>query len=85
MSEKLILGSYIVRVYRTDSDDPKRVVGLVEALDGAGAREPFDGIEELAAALNGMANRDAEIREGYNKMGGIPVSGMSRRAPAKKQ
>jgi hypothetical protein len=50
--------SFIVRIYRIDTEDPRKLTGLVEALDGSGERTPFTDIDELAAVLNrGMGKR----------------------------
>ncbi len=52
MSEQSTLQSFIVRIYRVETDDRRKISGLVEPLDGSGRREPFTDIEELGAALN---------------------------------
>jgi hypothetical protein len=54
MTELTTADSYIVRIYRIDTEDPKKLTGLVEAMDGSGERTPFTDIEELAAVLNGL-------------------------------
>ncbi|MBI5591016.1 MAG: hypothetical protein HY881_11095 [Deltaproteobacteria bacterium] len=58
MTELLTADSFIVRIYRMDTEDPKKLTGLVEALDGSGKRVPFTDIDELAAALNQDAGRE---------------------------
>ena len=47
--------SFIIRIYRVDTQDPHRVNGLVEAMDGSGERESFDSIDELGGILNRRA------------------------------
>ncbi|MBI5594025.1 MAG: hypothetical protein HY881_26555 [Deltaproteobacteria bacterium] len=58
MTELLTADSFIVRIYRMDTEDPKKLTRLVEALDGSGKRVPFTDIDELAAALNQGAGRE---------------------------
>jgi hypothetical protein len=48
--------SFIIRIYRIDTEAPHKLTGLVEALDGSGERTPFTDIDELAAALNRVVN-----------------------------
>jgi hypothetical protein len=55
--------SYIVCIYRTDPDDPKKLTGLVEALDGSGERTSFTDANELAAVLSSRAGK----RDGRRK------------------
>jgi len=52
MTELSTADSFIVRIYRIDTEDPKKLTGLVEALDGSGERTPFTDVEELAAVLS---------------------------------
>jgi hypothetical protein len=51
MTQKSLSDSFIVRIYRVDTDHPCKITGLVEALDGTGTQEPFEGIDELADVL----------------------------------
>ncbi|ABQ25323.1 hypothetical protein [Geotalea uraniireducens] len=51
MTELSTANSFIVRVYRIDTEDPANITGLVEMLDGSGERVPFTDINELAAVL----------------------------------
>lgn len=51
MPELSTANSFIVRVYRIDTEDPANITGLVEMLDGSGERVPFTDINELAAVL----------------------------------
>jgi hypothetical protein len=52
MTERTVSDSFIVRIYRFDTEDGRRITGLVEATDGTGERAPFTDIDELAAILN---------------------------------
>jgi len=59
--------SFIVRIYRIDTEDPRNLTGLVETLDGSGERTPFTDIIELAAVLNrgvGKRNKQDKKRAG---------------------
>lgn len=57
MTKLSTVDSFIVRIYRIDTEDQKKLAGLIEAMDGSGARTPFTDIDELAAVLNDLANR----------------------------
>jgi hypothetical protein len=59
MTERTVSDSFIVRIYRFDTEDRRRITGLVEATDGTGERSPFTDIDELAAILNRFVNRSA--------------------------
>jgi hypothetical protein len=63
MAELTTANSFIVRIYRVDTEDQRKLTGLVEALDGSGERTPFTDIDELALVLN----RDAGKRSGRRK------------------
>jgi hypothetical protein len=52
MNKQSLSNSFIVRVYRVDTDNPGNITGIVEALDGSGTQEPFTGADELAAILS---------------------------------
>ena len=52
MTELSTAESFIVRIYRIDTEDPKKLTGLVESMDGSGERKPFTNLDELAALLN---------------------------------
>lgn len=52
MSQKATSDSYLVRIYRIDSDDPQQLAGQLEALDGRSVCTPFTSLAELAALLN---------------------------------
>ena len=60
MTELTTANSFIVRVYRIDPEDRKRLTGLVEALDGSGERTPFTDIDELAAVLGRSVGKRAD-------------------------
>jgi hypothetical protein len=55
MTELSTANSFIVRIYRVDTDDPRKLTGLVEAMDGSGERAPFNHIDELALLLSGWS------------------------------
>lgn len=57
MTEHATLESFIVRIYRVDSEDPGRIAGLVEAIDSSGKRESFADIGELGAILSRKSMR----------------------------
>jgi hypothetical protein len=54
MGERLVSESFIVRVYRADTEDSKKINGLVESLDNSVARYAFANIDELAVILNSL-------------------------------
>jgi hypothetical protein len=62
MTELSTAESFIVRIYRIDTEDRKKLTGLVEAMDGSGERTPFNDIEELAAVLSCLANGQRKER-----------------------
>jgi hypothetical protein len=64
MTERTTRHSFIVRVYRIDTKDCRKLTGLVEAMDGSGERAPFIDIDELAALLS----RGAGKRTGRKKI-----------------
>jgi hypothetical protein len=55
MEEHLTARSFIVRVYRVDTEDTRKITGLVEALDGSGWQAPFRDAGELAGLLQSGA------------------------------
>jgi len=57
MTELTTANSFIVRIYRIDTEDQRKLTGLVEALDGSGERTPFTDIDELAALLSRGAGK----------------------------
>jgi hypothetical protein len=63
------LKRFIVRIYRTNTKDDRRITGLVEAMDGSGEREAFAGIDELGAILNRRAGKQRKRRKKSVKSG----------------
>lgn len=57
MTERPTIDSFVVRIYRIDTNDPGKITGLVEALDGSENREPFAGLDELGELLNRRAGK----------------------------
>jgi len=57
MAEFTTADSFIVRVYRVDTEDHLKISGLVETMDGSGERVPFTGVDDLAAILNHSVRR----------------------------
>jgi hypothetical protein len=55
MEENLTARSFIVRIYRADTEDTGKITGLVEALDGSGSQAPFRDAGELAGLLQSGA------------------------------
>jgi hypothetical protein len=51
MTEHATRQSFIVRIYRYDPEDCRRVTGNVEAVDGSGAATPFTSTDELCQAM----------------------------------
>jgi hypothetical protein len=62
MTEHSIADSFIVRLYRFDTDDQRKLAGLVEAMDGSGERQPFTDIEELTGILNSFVRKQRKGR-----------------------
>ncbi len=62
MSERSVSDSFILRIYRYDPSDPRKLTGLVETTDGSGERVPFTDIDELAVILNRCAGRQRKGR-----------------------
>ena len=52
MGEYSTSDSFIIRIYRIDTDDRWKITGLVEAMDGSGIREPFADLDDLGVVLN---------------------------------
>jgi hypothetical protein len=52
MTKLSVSDSFIVRIYRIDTDKPNKLTGLIEMMDGTGERVPFTDLNELAAILN---------------------------------
>lgn len=54
----LATASYIVRIYRADKSDVRRITGIVEPLDGSGLRTKFCDSDELASLLAQVTSPD---------------------------
>jgi hypothetical protein len=52
MEQNLTAQSFIVRIYRVDTEDNRKITGLVEVMDGSGRKKPFRDADELAGLLN---------------------------------
>lgn len=71
MEKSLTAQSFIVRVYRVDTEDRRKIAGQVEALDGSGQKKPFRDADELAGLLNkhpalsGKRVRKAKVKEDH--------------------
>ena len=65
MTELSTAHSFVVRIYRIDTEDTRNITGLVEAMDGSGECMPFVNADELVALLNRMTfPRKARRRAG---------------------
>jgi hypothetical protein len=62
MTELSTSDSFIVRIYRFDTEDQRKLTGLVETMDGSGERQPFTDIDELAGVLTGLLGRHRKGR-----------------------
>jgi hypothetical protein len=69
MTEHSTSDSFIVRIYRFDTEDQRRLTGLVETMDGAGERLPFTDMDELAAILNRCVGKPRKRRKKSNASG----------------
>jgi hypothetical protein len=63
MPQRPALESFIVRIYKVDAKDRRKIQGLVEAMDGSGRHESFAGIDELGFVLNLACLRTGEEEE----------------------
>ena len=62
MAEQTIMDSFVVRVYRYDTDDSRRLAGMIEATDGSGFAASFKDTDELVAVLWTLVNRHRKDR-----------------------
>ena len=62
MTEQAIMDSFVVRVYRCDTDDRRKVAGMVEATDGSGFAASFKDTDELIAVLGCLVGRHRKGR-----------------------
>jgi hypothetical protein len=74
MEQNVTARSFIVRLYRVDTEDSRKITGLVEALDGSGRPVPFRDADELAGFLNNCPaasrKRMGKQRKGTDLRGG---------------
>jgi len=64
MTELSTRDSFIVRVYRFDTEDKSKVTGQIEAIDGSGANVSFKDMDELGAILSRfVARREKKAEE----------------------
>jgi hypothetical protein len=71
MTERPTLESFIVRIYRIDTEDPRKIAGLAEATDGSGKRESFTDLEELGAILGRRGRGTRKGRKKRPRSGGL--------------
>ena len=64
MAKRSTRDSFILRVYRYDPEDKRRVTGLVEVTDGSGVTAPFMDTGELGAILNRLLGSRKKSRRG---------------------
>lgn len=63
MTERSTASSFVVRIYRYDTEDPKKLTGQVEKLDGSDERHPFTSMDELATAFRCGVEQPARKRK----------------------
>jgi hypothetical protein len=56
MAELSTTASFIVRIYRFDTNDTKNIVGMIEPIDGRGLTEAFTNIDELGKVIKDLIN-----------------------------
>ena len=59
-----IVESYVVRIYRSEKDKPRILVGVVEEV-GAQGKKAFTNLDELWEILNPKKKARARIQKGY--------------------
>lgn len=64
MTEHSATDTFIVRIYRFDTEDRRKLTGLVESMDGSGERIPFTDMDELAAILNRLVGPRKRRKKG---------------------
>jgi hypothetical protein len=67
MTELSTLDSFIVRIYRINTNDISKITGIIEALDGSGKRESFADLDELGMILTRFAGNSGKGRKKRNK------------------
>lgn len=70
MVEFSTIDSFIVRVYRHDTKDSKKIAGMLETTDGSGVRKPFKDMDEICAILDGLVNRNRKGRKRIKTISG---------------
>jgi hypothetical protein len=70
MEKNITARSFISRVYRADTEDRRKITGLIETLDSAGKPQPFRDIEELTRLLNRGSGKGGKRR----KKGTVPFN-----------
>lgn len=63
MSKRLTSESFIIRVYRVDTENSHLINGLVQTMEGAGPGESFADIDELGEILNNLLNQSSKINK----------------------
>ena len=67
MAELSTRDSFIIRVYRYDTEDARKVAGLIEVLDGSGDSESFADTDELGAILGTFLSSGKHRRKRLKK------------------
>jgi hypothetical protein len=67
MTELTTAQSFMVRIYRIDPQDPSRLTGQIELLDGSGVRIPFSGCNELTAVLSRTTVKRTKRKQPINE------------------
>jgi len=57
MEQNVTARSFIVRLYRVDTEDTRKITGLAEARDGSGSHELLTNLEDLETILNRRTGR----------------------------
>lgn len=57
MTERLTSDSFLIRVYRVDTENCRNITGVLEAMDGTHESKPFTDIDELGAMLYSRTDR----------------------------
>ena len=56
------MDSYVVRIYRKEEDDPRRLLGIVEKV-GIGEKKIFSNLNELWSILNPVKKEPVKQRK----------------------
>lgn len=57
----------MVRIYRYDPEDERKITGLIKAVDGSGVCESFTDAEALGAILSRLVKRQPGSRRGRER------------------